>query len=136
MTKVFIDSDVIIDFLTDRKPFSDSASVLFNRIDKREIEGYTSAQSICNIYYILRKFYAHLKVIQALNELAALIGILPVNQDIVQKALHSDFTDFEDGIQNFCAEAGKVDILITRNLRDYKRAGVAVMSPDMVGKLR
>lgn len=135
MKRVFIDTDVIIDFLTDRKPFSDSASILFSRIDKKEFEGYTSSQSISNLYYILRKFAPHKRVIQALRELTALIGILPVDQEIIGKALQSAFADFEDGIQYYSAEAGQVDVIITRNIRDYKRAGIAVMSPDMVAKV-
>lgn len=136
MTRVFIDTDVIIDFLTDRQPFSESASILFNRIDQKEIEGYTSAQSISNLYYILRKFAPHKKVIQSLKELTALIGILAVNQEIIGKALQSAFTDFEDGIQYYCAESGKMDAIITRNICDYKRVGIAVMSADMIVKLK
>jgi predicted nucleic acid-binding protein len=136
MTRVFIDTDVIIDFLADRKPFSESATILFHYIDKKEIEGYTSAQSISNLYYILRKFASHKKVIQALKELTAMIGILPVDQVIVGNALQSVFTDFEDAIQNYCAEAAHVDAIITRNIKDYKRAGMAVMSPDMVIRLK
>ncbi len=132
MIKVFIDTDVIIDFLSDRKPFSGSASVLFSRIEKNEIEGFTSSQSISNLYYILRKFDSHRKVTQALGDLISLIGILPVSQEVIQKALKSGFTDFEDGIQNFCAETGGMDVIVTRNIKDYKKASVAVTSPDLI----
>ena len=130
MTKVFIDTDVIIDFLTDRKPFSESASVLFNRLDKKEISGYTSSQSISNLYYILRKYGSHKRVVQALKELNAFVGILPVNQKIIRSAMQSGFNDLEDAIQYYCAESGHVDAIITRNVRDYKEARIPVMSPE------
>jgi len=136
MTRAFIDTDVIIDFLTDRKPFSDSAAILFNRIDRKEIDGCTSAQSISNLYYILRKFAPHRKVIQALRDLTLILGILPVNQEIIGKALQSDFNDFEDGVQYFCAEAGQADVIVTRNIRNYKRMGIAVMTPDIMVKVK
>jgi predicted nucleic acid-binding protein len=132
MIKVFIDTDVIIDFLADRKPFSESAAILFNRIEKKEIEGFTSSQSISNLYYILRKYDSQRNVIQALSDLISLIGILPVGHEVIQKALQSDFTDFEDGIQNFCAETEKMDVIVTRNIRDYKRASIAVLNPDLI----
>ena len=132
MTKVFIDTDVIIDFLADRKPFSESAAILFSRIERKEIEGFTSSQSISNLYSILRKFDSHRNVAQVLKDLISLIGILPVSQDVIQKALQSGFTDFEDGIQNFCAETGCMDVIVTRTIKDYKKASIAVMSPDMI----
>jgi predicted nucleic acid-binding protein len=132
MIKVFIDTDVIIDFLADRKPFSESAAILFNRIEKKEIEGFTSSQSISNLYYILRKYDSQRNVIQALSDLISLIGILPVGHEVIQKALQSDFADFEDGIQNFCAETEKMDVIVTRNIRDYKRASIAVLNPDLI----
>jgi predicted nucleic acid-binding protein len=135
MTRVFLDTDVIIDFLTDRKPFSESASLLFNRIDRKEISGYTSSQSISNLYYILRKYGSHKRVIQALKELNTFIGILPVNQKIIRNAMQSGFTDLEDAIQYYCAESGYVDAIITRNIRDYKEAKLPVVSPEtLVGR--
>ena len=136
MARVFIDTDVIIDFLANRKPFSENAAILFNRMEKKEIEGYTSAQSISNLYYILRKYSSNKRALEALRELTELIGILPVNAEIIGKALQSAFADFEDGIQYFCAEAGQADVIITRNVRDYKGVRIAVMTPDMVAKLK
>jgi predicted nucleic acid-binding protein len=132
MIKVFIDTDVIIDFLADRKPFSESAAILFDRIEKKEIEGFTSSQSISNLYCILRRFDSHRNVIQVLGDLLSLIGILPVSQEVIRKALQSGFTDFEDGIQNFCAETERMDVIVTRNIRDYNKASIAVLSPDLI----
>lgn len=130
MNKVFIDTDVIIDFLLDRKPFSEGAVILFDRIEKKEIEGFTSAQSIGNLYYILRKLGSQKKVVGTLKELTTLIGVLPVDQPIVGKALESGFTDLEDAIQYYCAEAAGMDALITRNHKDYRLARIPVLGPD------
>jgi len=130
MIRVFIDTDVIIDFLTDRKPFSESAALLFNRIDKNEISGYTSSQSISNLYYILRKYGSHKRVIQVLAELNRIIGILPVNQKTIRMAMQSGFNDLEDAIQYYCADLGHMDAFVTRNVRDYKEAKLPVVSPE------
>lgn len=130
MIKIFIDTDIIIDFLTGRKPYSVSAANLFSRIDKMEIDAYTSSLTIRNLYYILRKNASHDRVIRALNELIGMIGVLPVNLDSMEKALQSEFPDLETGIQYSCAESEKVNAIITRNIRDYKLSRIPVVGPE------
>jgi predicted nucleic acid-binding protein len=130
MTKVFVDSDVIIDFIIDREPFSDFAANLFDRFDNKEMQGFTSAQSLANLYYVLRKQTSHSRIIQAIEELVKLIGILPIDLEIINQALRSGFSDFEDGIQNFCAVAAGADVIVTRNVRDYRESAIPVFDPE------
>jgi predicted nucleic acid-binding protein len=130
MTGIFIDTDVIIDFLTDRQPFSEEAAGLFNLIDNKKVKGYTSALSYSNLYYVLSKYAPHKKVIALLNELSELVGILKVDDSIVKAALASDFKDFEDAIQYYTAlENKKINVIITRNIKDYKKSSLPVMAP-------
>jgi predicted nucleic acid-binding protein len=131
MKNVFIDTDVIVDFLTDRKPFSLESSKIFSLIDQKKIKGCVSSLSFSNLYYVLRKFGTHKKVISSLQELSELVDILKVDSDIVKSALTSDFKDFEDTIQYFSAqEHKKVDCIITRNIKDYKDSSLPVMTPE------
>jgi predicted nucleic acid-binding protein len=131
MEIVFIDTDVIIDFLTDRKPFSIEAAKIFSLIDKKKIKGCVSSLTFSNLYYVLRKFGTHKKVINSLQELSGLIDILKVDSDIVKYALTSNFKDFEDSIQYFTAQDyKKIDCIITRNIKDYKDISLPVMTPE------
>ena len=131
MENVFIDTDVIVDFLTDRKPFSLESAKIFSLIDQKKIKGCVSSLSFSNLYYVLRKFGTHKKVISSLQELSELVDILKVDGDIVKSALTSDFKDFEDSIQYFAAqEHKKVDCIITRNIKDYKDSSLPVMTPE------
>jgi predicted nucleic acid-binding protein len=131
MENVFIDTDVIVDFLTDRKPFSLESAKIFSLIDQKKIKGCVSSLSFSNIYYVLRKFGTHKKVISSLQELSEMVDILKVDGDIVKSALTSDFKDFEDSIQYFAAqEYKKVDCIITRNIKDYKDSSLPVMTPE------
>lgn len=131
MENVFIDIDVIVDFLTDRKPFSLESAKIFSLIDQKKIKGCVSSLSFSNLYYVLRKFGTHKKVISSLQELAELVDILKVDSDIVKSALTSDFKDFEDSIQYFAAqEHKKVECIITRNIKDYKDSYLPVMTPE------
>ena len=131
MENVFIDTDVIVDFLTDRKPFSLESAKIFSLIDQKKIKGCVSSLSFSNLYYVLRKFGTHKKVITSLQELSELVDILKVDSDIIKSALTSDFKDFEDSLQYFSAhEHKKVDCIITRNIKDYKDSSLPVMTPE------
>jgi predicted nucleic acid-binding protein len=131
MTDLFIDTDVIIDFIIDRQPFSREAAQLFTLIDQKKVKGYTSALCYSNLYYVLSKYAAHKKVITMLNELSELVGILKVDDDIIKASLASDFKDFEDAIQYYTAQEYKrIDVIITRNIKDYKKSSLPIMTPE------
>lgn len=131
MKVLFIDTDVIIDLLSDRQPFSKDAAGIFSLIERREVRGCVSALSFSNLYYILNRFSSHGKVISMLNELADLTDILKVDSRIIKSALASGFKDFEDAIQYQAAlEHKNVDVLITRNINDYRKSSLPVMTPE------
>ena len=130
MTDLFIDTDVIIDFLIDRKPFSREAAIIFTLIEQKKLKGYASSLTFSNLYYVLRKFESHNKVISKLDSLSKMLTILKVEEQTIKKALASGFPDFEDSIQYFCAiENKKIDVIITRNTKDYKKSDISVMTP-------
>ena len=131
MENVFIDTDIIVDFLTDREPFSLESAKIFSLIDQKKIKGCVSSLSFSNLYYVLRKFGTHKKVISSLQDLSEMVDILKVDSDIVKSALTSDFKDFEDSIQYFAAqEQKKIDCIVTRNIKDYKDSSIPVMTPE------
>ena len=131
MENVFIDTDVIVDFLTDRKPFSLESAKIFSLIDQKKIKGCVSSLSFSNLYYVLRKFGTHKKVISSLQELSEMADILKIDSDIIKSALTSNFKDFEDSIQYLAVqEHKKIDCIITRNIKDYKASSIPVMTPE------
>jgi predicted nucleic acid-binding protein len=130
MNNLFIDTDVIIDFLIDRKPYSREAAIIFTLIDQKRLKGYTSSLSYSNLYYVLRKIESHTKVITKLDSLSKLITILRVDEQMIRDAINSGFSDFEDSIQYCCAmDNKKIDVIITRNIRDFKNSRLPVMTP-------
>jgi predicted nucleic acid-binding protein len=130
MTDLFIDTDIIIDFLIDRKPFSREAAIIFTLVEQKKLKGYASSLTFSNLYYVLRKFETHKKVISKLDSLSKLVKILKVDDQTIKSALASSFQDFEDSIQHFCAsESKKPDAIITRNIKDYKNSELPVMTP-------
>jgi predicted nucleic acid-binding protein len=131
MKKILIDTDVLLDFLFDRKPFSDNASQLLSKCETGELKGYVTAIMLSNAYYLLRKTSGHQKVIDSLKMLMNFLEVSKINKNIVLEALNSDFKDFEDALQNYSAQQEKgLTLIITRNIKDYKNSRLAVMTPE------
>lgn len=131
MRKILIDTDVILDFFFDREPFSDHAAKLLSECEKGVVNGFITAVILSNVYYLLRQTSTHEKVLEKLNLLMTILDILVIDKKIALSALNSDFKDFEDALQNFSAQSsGIIDALITRNIKDYKRSQLVVMTPE------
>jgi predicted nucleic acid-binding protein len=131
MNKVLIDSDVILDFFFDRKPFSDHASQILTLCETRKIKGFISPVICSNTYYLLRQIAKHEKVIEKLRKLMTVIDVLSMDRETVMQALNSGFKDFEDALQYFSAnKSGFIDVIITRNVRDYSKSEIGVLTPE------
>jgi predicted nucleic acid-binding protein len=132
MENVLIDTDVILDFFFDRKPFSDDASQILNLCEKGQVQGFVTSVIISNIYYLLRKTANHRNVIDSLKILMNFIDICNIDKDTILSALNSDFKDFEDALQNFSAQNdSRISIIITRNTKDFKLSKLSVMTPEI-----
>ena len=129
MRKVFLDSDVVLDFLTKRKPFVEESMRIFEYSARKELGIYISSLSINNIHYVVSKLESVKKSKDKIGILMNLVEILPVGQSTIEKSLLSDFKNFEDGLQNFCAEEGEMNIIITRNIRDYTKSNLSIQTP-------
>jgi len=137
MDKVLIDTDVILDFFFDREPFSADASKVLSLCEKGELKGFITPVMISNVYYLLRKTAKHEKVIKHLKMLMNIIQVSMINKETVLDALNSNFKDFEDALQNFSAQNEKeINVIVTRNTRDYKLSKLSVMTPETYLKSR
>jgi predicted nucleic acid-binding protein len=127
--KVFIDTDVILDLLAKREPFFNDAARLFTLADKQELHVHVSSLCFSNLSYILGKQHSLVEVRKILARLKVIVSVLSVDDRVIELALNSDFKDFEDAIQYYCAIENGVKVLVTRNLKDFKLANIPVVSP-------
>ncbi|MBI2259666.1 MAG: PIN domain-containing protein [Flavobacteriia bacterium] len=128
----FIDTNIILDLLADRKPFSKNAEHLFVLAEEKKIRLYCSIISFNNIYYILKKELGHKKTIPILNLLKQQVHIIDFDKNILLKAMDSDFQDFEDAIQHFSALTNQnIECIVTRNEKDYKHSNLLILTPDL-----
>ena len=130
MTKVFVDTDVCLDLLSGRKPFNKTAEILFSLADNRKVKIYVSSLSFSNIDYVLRSQYFSTHSRQLIGKFKTLVNVLPVDSKTIDLAIASDFNDFEDAIQYSCAIENNLTTIITRNVKDYKKATIAILTPE------
>ena len=130
-SKIFIDSDVVIDFFTDRLPFANPASEIFELNEQNVIQLYLSAASINNIYYIVRRFLGHKATLKVIEELTEMTEIVGTTKNEIMQALRNEFRDFEDSIQYSCALTVEgIEAMLTRNVKDYSASKIAVFTPE------
>lgn len=131
MKKVFLDTNILVDLIADRKPFSKFAIQIFQSSESNKIQLFTSSHSIATTYYLLKKFVDDKSLRSTLLGLFEYLTVVPVNADILTKGLRSKQKDFEDAVQIFCATSiEKMDCIVTRNIKDFKGSEIPVLAPD------
>ena len=131
MTKVFLDSDVILDFLLGREPFALSAGIIFAHGEGGKLQLCTSTVSFLNVHYVASTQTNKGEAEKLIRQLRALVSLLPVTAETVDVALGSEGPDLEDKVQFMCAQENQVDFLVTRNIKHYPKTGLRVMLPDV-----
>ncbi len=131
MKHVFLDTNIVIDVLANREPFSNFASRLLDYGDKGKINIYISALSYSNIYYILRKSCSHKEMISLLKDINSILTTIDVTGYIIQEALESKLKDFEDAIQlNTALSNKKIQAIVTRDPKGFKNTEISVLTPQ------
>ncbi len=133
MKKVLIDTDVILDFFLNREPFSENAAKILSLCQNNKMIGFVTPVIISNAYYILSQKEKQEKVRENIKTLLTFLNVLIIDKNSILVALNSEFKDFEDALQNYAAEINnEIDIIITRNTKDYKKSNLGVLSPEML----
>ena len=131
MKRVLFDTDVLLDFLFDRKPFSDHTFKLLLACQDKKLIGFLTPVIFSNIYYILRQQSSHTYVKEKLDVLLSILRVLPMSEQTVHLALNSSFKDMEDALQYFSAlKNADVDAILTRNTKDFKKSAIPVFLPS------
>jgi predicted nucleic acid-binding protein len=128
--KIFVDTDVVLDLLAKREPFYKYAARLFTSADEQKLKIYVSSLCFGNLNYILSKQKSVSEARKILSRFKVLVNVLSVDDKIIELALNSDFVDFEDAIQYYCAIESGINIVVTRNLKDFKHATIPVLTAE------
>jgi len=129
MKKILIDTNIVIDLLSKRKDFYYDAANLFSQADKKELSLTISSLTFANTNYILTKLKSATEAREILRKFKVLVELLSLDDKITELALSDEsFPDFEDGLQYYSAIENDVDIIITRNKKDFKNSKLPVLT--------
>lgn len=129
MIRILIDTNIVIDLLARRKEFYTEAAELFSLSDKKELNLAISSLTFANTNYVLSKQKSPIEAKEILRKFKVLVEIIPLNDKIIELALSSnEFSDFEDGLQYYSALENQIDIILTRNKKDFKNSKIPVLT--------
>lgn len=131
MRRVFLDTNIIVDLISDRKPFSKYAIEIFQKAEEDKLKLFTSSHSMATTHYLLKKYMEEKQLREVLFNLLDYLTVVAVDVDILKKGLRSSHKDFEDSIQIFCASSiENISCIVTRNVKDFKGSEINVITPD------
>jgi predicted nucleic acid-binding protein len=137
MKKVFVDTNIVIDLLAKRDPFFSEAAALFSLADKGQIKLSVSSLTIANTSFTLLRQVNSPKAKAILRSLKLVVDVLSLDDKIIELALNDEtFSDFEDGLQYFTALENGQDLIITRNLKDFKNSKLPTMTAQQFINLK
>lgn len=130
--KILVDTNVIIDALTSREPWNESAEKIFLLGANHIVDLYITASSATDIYYLIRKhLHSAQTAKQVMGKLYSLINILEVTGTNCIEALASPIADYEDAVVERVVSRKNIDYIVTRNIKDYQNGSVKVILPDV-----
>lgn len=127
--KIFLDSDVLLDLLLGREEFLEDTKWILELSLTKQYKLYTSSLVIANIHYLISKTINTKHALEKVNKLMSLLSILNVGEKEIKSSIASKFRDFEDGIQNYSATNSNMEIIITRNTKDFKHSNLSILTP-------
>lgn len=128
--RVFVDTNVVVDFLGKREPFFDAAAIIFEMERMGIIDIVVSSLTIVNCVYILSKTFSKEVMLRKMNGFCRLLKISPIDKSVIINALSLYPNDFEDAVQFESAISYQPDIIITRDRKGYSDFAIPVMTPD------
>ena len=135
--RVLVDTNVVLDVLLDRQPFANVAAEIFALVEESRIEGLLCATTVTTVDYLLGQALPPDKARDALQRLLDLFEIAPVNRPVLEQALRSRVTDFEDAVMEQAGRLAAVDAITTRNVSDFVKSSVTVFDPkELVAAVR
>lgn len=130
--RILVDTNVALDWLIDRKPWSDEAKDLWESRDAGESELCLAASVLDTIHYIIRKGKGYDTAKQVIQQCVETLVILPVDLHVVELALSLPGNDFEDNILIACAMINGLDLIVTRDPEGFKQSSVTAIDPKAI----
>jgi predicted nucleic acid-binding protein len=127
---IFLDTNVVLDFFLARQPFFVEAKEIFDHVANNKFKIFVSSITVVNSFYTIRKEKGKPIAFQAVTDLLKIVDIAQADKNVLEKALLSNFNDYEDAVQNESAMAENLDAIVTRNTKDFANSSIKVYTPS------
>jgi len=127
--RVLFDTNVVLDVLLGRQPWLADASPVWQAADDGRLTAFVTATTLTDIFYVARRLFDLTRARQAVEVCLEAFEVVPVDRGALERAQQLRGSDFEDNVQMACAEAGKLDAIVTRDLVSFAASPVPVWSP-------
>jgi predicted nucleic-acid-binding protein len=128
--KAIVDTNIVLDVLLAREPFAAVARTVFALVEQSKVEGFLSATSITTVDYLLTQSLSRKDAKRALHRLLEIFNIAPVNRSVIEEALASKMPDFEDAVLTHSGHLIGADVVVTRNIKDFKHSVIKALEPS------
>ena len=134
--RVLFDTNIVLDLLLDRSPYADAAADLFAKVENGTIIGYLCATTITTVHYLASKVVGSARAKKEIAKLLSIFQVAAVNRTVLESALRTHFSDFEDAVLHEAAFHAGVEVVVTRNVKDFKKSRITVYdSAELAGIL-
>jgi predicted nucleic acid-binding protein len=128
--RVLFDTNVVLDLLLDRRPWSATAAELFARVEGGTLDGYLGATTLTTIHYLATKAVGAEAARQHVAGLLALCEVAAVDRTVLAEALALGFGDFEDAVLHEAARSVGAEAIVTRDPRGFRKGSLLVLTPE------
>lgn len=133
--KILLDTNIVLDLLMDRMPYSDAAADLFSRVEDGTIIGYLCATTITTVFYLASRAVGAARAQEEIRKLLGLFEVAHVNRHVLESAINVDFDDFEDAVIHESACHVGVDAIVTRNQKDFTKSRISVYTSEEMSRI-
>ena len=136
--RILFDTNVIMDFIVDREPFTGDAEKVIGLCIEKDVECSIAAHSIPNLFYILKRYLNLQERRDILLKICEMFRVVGIDSRKLESSLKNEgFTDFEDCLQFECALEFEADYLLTRNTADFEHSTIPIIEPKaLIDKLQ
>jgi len=129
--RVFFDNDVLLDVFLQRQPYFTTSASALDQVGRGTIEGFVSGHAITNLFYLMRKQLGRDRSRELLSILLVNVRVAAVTEAVIQTAIVSPIADFEDAVTDAAAQAAGVEMIVTRNTKDFRQGVIPAMLPEV-----
>ena len=128
--RILLDTNVVLDAVLKRDKWLAETLVLLEAHEKGDIEAFLSANSITDVYYIVRRQTDRTVAKTSVEWCLSMFPIAPVTGQTLKTAVSLNGKDFEDNVQIACVNELGLDGIVTRDVADFQATGISVFTPQ------